>query len=192
MAKRDPTLPLPQPRETYAFERSCGMTPTEACRRAAGEKAVNSGSPTKWERMPRVQARIRYLRTLGQTDEMLAAKRARLEERLELAAYGNLFEFSRINDEQDPEVDWAKVSESPYGVIVSGFKFDKDSGHLTDFDRDNALAAIAQLRDMNGFKAVELRKVAMTDPSGRDAAQPFVVEIVKFSDVRPAENQAAA
>lgn len=164
MAKRDPTLPLPEPLETYAFERSCGMTPTEACRRASGEKAVNNGAPTKWERRPLVQGRIRYFRTIGQTDAMLAAKRVRIEERLELAAYGNLFEFGQLHATRNSlSIDWLKVSESPYGVIVSGFKFDKDSGHLTDFDRDNALQALAQLRDMNGFKAVEGHKLEVGD-----------------------------
>lgn len=161
MAKRDPSLALPEPRETYAFERSCGMTPTEACRRAAGERAVDAGSPTKWERSPRVQARIRYLRSLGQTDEMLAAKRARIEERLQLAAFGNIFDFSTPDENRDPRIDWDKVSGSPYGVIVSGFKFDKDTGRLVDFERDNALQAIAQLREMSGFKAPEKRDVTI-------------------------------
>jgi hypothetical protein len=189
MAKRDPSLALPEPRETYAFERSCGLTPTEACRRAAGEKAVNNGAPTKWERSPRVQARIRYLRTLGQTDEMLAAKRERIAERLELAAFGNIFDFCTIAAKQ-PEIDWSKVKSSPYGVIVAGFKFDRETGLLTDFDRDNALQALAQLRDMHGFKSVN--KTALTDPTGQQAAQPFVVKIVQFSDVQPPRGNAPA
>jgi hypothetical protein len=161
MAKTDPAIPLPEPRETYAFERSCGMTPTEACRRAAGERAVNNGSPTKWERMPSVQRRIRFHRMMGQTDEMLAAKRARLEERLQLAAFGNIFDFAILGSNGDPAICWDRVIESPYGVIVSSFKFDKDTGRLVDFDRDNAMQAIAQLRDMNGFKAPEKRDLTI-------------------------------
>src|ERR1700743_580450 len=98
---------------------------------------------------------------------MLAAKRARIEQRLEMAAYGNIFDFATIQEvpvwggEKDgenepimvmkrkPVIDWDKVAASPYSVIVSGFKFDKDTGHLTDFDRDSALQAAQQLRDMH-------------------------------------------
>jgi len=49
-------------------------------------------------------------------------------------------------------------------VIISGFKFDKDTGRLTDFERDNALQAANQLRDMHGFKAPA--KTEMTGPGG--------------------------
>lgn len=56
-------------------------------------------------------------------------------------------------------------------------------------DWPHRLGAIAQLRDMHGFKAPT--KSAFTDPSGKEAAAPFVVEIVKFSDVRPKDTAAA-
>jgi len=49
---------------------------------------------------------------------------------------------------------------SPYRGIIAGFKFDKDSGILTDFDRDPALQASAQLRDMHGFKAANKNEVS--------------------------------
>lgn len=138
--------------KAYAFERSLGLPPAEACRRAGGK--VENGHATKWERMPRVQAWITYYRSLGQTDEMLAAKRARVEQRLELAAYGNIFDFAALVDpRRGVQIDWDAVASSPYGVVVSGFKFDKDTGVLVDFERDNALQALAQLRDMHGFKA---------------------------------------
>lgn len=153
--------------KTYAFERSLGMPPAEACRRAGGK--VENGLATKWEQNRRVQAWIAYYRSLGQDAEMIAAKRARIEERLELAAYGNIFDFAtmidrvvirRISEEETEEttvktpiIDWDKVAASPYSAIIAGFKFDKESGVLVDFERDSALAAAAQLRDMHGFKA---------------------------------------
>jgi hypothetical protein len=68
----------PKPK-AYAFERSLGLSPMAACRRAGG--SVEKGQQTKWEQNKRVQAWIAYYRSLGQTEEMLAAKRQRLDER---------------------------------------------------------------------------------------------------------------
>ena len=150
--------------KAYAFERSLGIPPAEACRRAGGK--VENGQATKWEQNKRVQAWVSYYRSLGSDDEMIAAKRARIEERLALAAFGNIFDFSRLDSIGDPEIDWSKVAESPYSAVISTFKFDKDTGRLVHFERDDALQAIAQLRDMHGFKAIT--KTALTDPSGQN------------------------
>jgi hypothetical protein len=138
--------------KAYAFQRSLGRAPAEACRHAGGK--VENGHATRWERSRGVQAWMGYFRSLGQTEEMLAAKRALIEERLNMAAHFNIFNFAYVDEHTGkPVIDWAKVADSPYGAIIAGFKFDKDSGILTDFDRDNALQALAQLRDMHGFKA---------------------------------------
>lgn len=180
---------IPLAQKAYAFERSLGIPPAEACRRAGGK--VENGTATKWENNKRVQAWIAHYRSLGQTEEMLAAKRARIEQRLETAAYGNIFDFAKMVDrviltpakdeDEEPEerivktpvIDWDQVAASPYGVIVAGFKFDKDTGVLVDFERDNALQALAQLRDMHGFKSVN--KTALTDPSGKHPASVFLI-----------------
>jgi hypothetical protein len=178
--------------KAYAFERSLGIPPAEACRRAGGK--VENGQATKWERAPRVQAWIAYYRSLGHTEEILAAKRARIEERLNLAAYGNIFDFAAMVERvvtiqvgeateerivQSPVIDWDKVAASPYGAIVSGFKFDKDTGGLVDFQRDDALQAINQLRDMHGFKAPK----QLTGPSGG----PLQLEVSWKTPTEPAE-----
>ena len=126
----------------------------------------------------------------------MPALRARIEQRLELAAYGNIFDFASMVDRvvtvrvdedtmeertvKSPVIDWDKVASSPYGAIVSGFKFDKDTGHLVDFDRDNALQALAQLRDMHGFKAVT--KTALTDPSGNNPASVYLISEKPMSE----------
>lgn len=185
LAVEQPPEPRNSKHKAYAFGRSVGMTPAEACRRAGGN--VDFGQATKWERQKSVQSWINYFRSLGHTEEMLAEKRRLIEQRLEMAAYGNIFEFATMApDGKDFIVDWNKVADSPYGVIISGFKFDKDTGRLSDFERDNALQAISQLRDMHGFKAPA--KTAFTDPTGKQEAQPFVVEIVRFSDgAKPAD-----
>lgn len=157
--------------KAYAFERSLGIPPCEACRRAGGND--RHGHATKWERSRGVQAWIKWYRSGDYTEDMLFAKRQRLEQRLELAAFVNIMDFAKINASQDPEIDWLKVAESPYGAIIESFKFDKDTGRLTDFGRDSALAAIAQLRDMHGFKAPT--KTALTDPTGNNPASLYLI-----------------
>jgi hypothetical protein len=82
--------------------------------------------------------------------------------------------------EMSPQIDWNKVAASPYGVIISGFKFDKDTGRMVDFERDNALAAAAQLRDMHGFKAVQ--KTALTDPTGNNPASLYLISEKPMSE----------
>lgn len=155
--------------KAYAFQRSLGRAPAEACRHAGGK--VENGHATRWERSKGVQAWLSYFRSLGQTEEMISAKRALIEERLNMAAHGNIFDFADMVDRRifihvddgtedgkteeriikQPLINWDKVAASPYGAIIAGFKFDKDSGVLVDFERDNALQALAQLRDMHGF-----------------------------------------
>ena len=153
---------LPNEREeAYAVERSFGYRPRIAARRAGLDPYTGIGG--KYEAKPRVQARIAFLRSQDLTPEMLAAKRRQLEERLELAAYGNIFEFTDIAD-GSPQIDWRRVVTSDLSVAINEFVFDKDTGKLTKFKRDDALAAIAQLRDMHGFRSAS--KVALTDPSG--------------------------
>ncbi len=68
--------------KAYAFERSFGVMPAEACRRAGGN--VRNGQATKWERSPRVQAWIEYYRALGHTEAML---RAQIQQRLQAGHY---------------------------------------------------------------------------------------------------------
>jgi len=181
-------------KKAYAFERSLGIPPAEACRRAGGK--VENGLATKWENDNAVLAQIAYYRSLGQDEAMIAAKRARLEERLERAAYGNIFDFATMVDRviiiqkgeddteekvvKSPLIDWDKVAASEYGAIIAGFKFDKDTGVLVDFERDNALQAIAQLRDMHGFKSVT--KTALTDPSGKGPASLYLISEKPMSE----------
>jgi hypothetical protein len=97
---------------------------------------------------------------------MLAARRAHLEERLNAAAYGNIFEFAILDPQGNPRIDWQKVMNSDIAVTVNEFNFDVDTGVLTKFKRDDALNAVAQLRDMHGFKAPS--KSALTDTKGGD------------------------
>jgi hypothetical protein len=189
-----PPEPKSAAQKMYAWWRSLGLPEREACRRAGGK--VENGVATKWERNTRVRAWIAYFQSLGQTPEMITAKRAVIEDRLNKAAFGDVFDFTTMVDRvvvvrldkdtteertiRTPMINWDKVAESPYSVIISGFKFDKDTGYLTDFDRDNALQALAQLRDMHGFKAVT--KTALTDSSGNNPASLYLISEKPMSE----------
>lgn len=146
--------------ERYAHERAYGYRPHEAARRA--NLNPRTGIATRYEDSSRVQARIAFLRRDDLTDEMAAEKRRRIEERLERAAFGDILKECATIDEKSglPVIDWEKVMGSDLSVIVSEFNFDSETGGLTKFKRDDALAAAAQLRDMRGFKAPA--KVAAT------------------------------
>ena len=155
----DPAKPLKSEREeAYCQERAFGHGMIESSRRLGWNP--KNGSASKYEAKPRVQARIGQLRRQDLTDEMVKAKRRRIEERLQTVAEFNLFDFivrgedgKVVFDELKPRIDWQKLSEMEYGLAVSSFRFDKDTGQLTDFRRDDRLAAEAQLRDMYGFSA---------------------------------------
>jgi|SRR5665213_3809600 len=60
--------------KVYAYERSLGAPPEEACLRAGGE--VEAGDAVKWERSKRVQAWIAYFHSLGFSAEVRAAAEA--------------------------------------------------------------------------------------------------------------------
>jgi hypothetical protein len=69
-----PPREIAGPLMIYAYERSLGVPPEEACRRAGGK--VEKGDATKWERNPGVQSWISYLDSLGFTAEAAAAAAA--------------------------------------------------------------------------------------------------------------------
>ena len=190
--KPKPPRDIPAKQRAYAFERSLGIPPCEACRRAGGND--RNGTVTKWERSRGVQAWIKYYREQDLTPQMLAEKRRRIEDRLNLAFYSDILEFSTTVDRavrvvvgqtedgkpiiedriiRSPLIDWDKVATSPHRVIIESFKFDKDTGMLVDFKRDDALQAGNQLRDMHGLKSVN--KTALTDPTGEKPASVYLI-----------------
>jgi hypothetical protein len=150
--------------EAYAQERSLGYRPFECARRLGMNP--RTGITSRYEKKSTIQSRIAYLRRSDITEELLAARRAHIEERLSAAAYGNIFEFAALDAHGNPRIDWHKVMNSELAVTINEFSFDADTGVLTKFKRDDALNAVAQLRDMHGFKAPI--KNAVTDAKGAD------------------------
>lgn len=163
----------------YAQERALNSSPREAARlvyEQFGKYAPRTGAATRLEADPQVQARITHLRALD--DDMLAAKRERIERRLSLAMNCDLFDFSTIDPVTGkPVIDWQKVMASDYRVAISEFAFDSLTGHLTRFKRDDVLSAISQLRDFYGFKTATKH-----EHTGKGGGPITTVDLSKASD----------
>jgi len=151
---REPgSRPLKYPKEErYAQERAYGYRQREAARRAGLDDYT--GIFAKYERKPRVRNRILYLRSQDLMPEYHHAKRRHIEERLELVAFGSMFEYMKVEDGK-ATIDWEELARNELGVTVSELRIDKDTGRVTYIGRDNALGAISQLREMRGFKAAD-------------------------------------
>jgi len=147
-----------QKEENYAQQRAFGYRQREAARRAGLNDYT--GIFAKYERKPRVQRRITFLRGIDYTNEFFVEKRRQIEERLEVVAFGSLFEHIKVVDGR-PVIDYDGLAQSDLGVTVSDLKIDKDSGRVVGIGRDNALGAIQQLRDMRGLKAPDHVKLSV-------------------------------
>jgi len=184
----------------YAFERSLGIPPAEACRRVGGK--VENGQATKWERSNRVQAWISHYRSLGHTDEMLAAKRQRVEDELRLVAHANMADFVTLapvgKDPMAPTsympvLDLSRINAMPEGeqrAAMAAVKTIRYTENGPTFELHGKLEALAQLRDMHGFKAVQ--KTALTDPTGEKAATVFLIADRPMSEEEWAAQRADA
>jgi hypothetical protein len=157
--------------ERFARLRAILISPQEAAKEA-GIDTIYPGNVARIDRRKDVRRRIVELS--ADDEEMIREKRARIEARLNAAAYGDVLDFAIINKETKEivGVDWPRLKESDLSVTVKSLSFDKDTGKLTKFDRDDALIAAAQLRDMLGFKAPT--KVAQTNPEGDGPAEPLL------------------
>lgn len=180
-------VPQSQPREikpmpkAYAFERSLGIPPAESCRRAGGK--VENGQASKWEVSPRVQAWIKYYRSLGHTEEMLAAKRERIESELQAVALSNMDDFVTLvptgtteGAAMVPVLDLTRInamSEMERRATMAAVKTVKYTENGPTFELHGKLDALNQLRDMHGLKAPT--KIAPTDPSGQNPASIYLI-----------------
>jgi hypothetical protein len=154
----DPEKPLRNERhERFARLRAI-LTPKLEAAREAGFATMTPGNASKLDRRWDIRARIAALSQID--EEICRMKRERIEARLNLAAYGNILQFATINQEtgEITAIDWRKVAESDLAVIISDFSFDPKTGRLTKFERDSALNALNQLRELHGFRAPGIQK----------------------------------
>jgi len=171
VSQKQPREIKPQPK-AYAFERSLGVPPAESVRRAGGK--VENGQASKWEVSPRVQAWIKYYRSLGHTEEMLAAKRERIESELQAVALSNMDDFVMLvptgtteGAAMVPVLDLTRInamSEMERRATMAAVKTVKYTENGPTFELHGKLDALNQLRDMHGLKAPT--KVAPTNPAG--------------------------
>jgi hypothetical protein len=157
--------------ERFALLVAC-LVPHQQAAKEAGIDTVYPGNVARIARRKDVRRRIDELS--ADSEAVVREKRSRIEARLNAAAYGNIMEFAVIDEETGAlvTIDWRKVKESDLPVTMEGFAFDRETGRLVKFERDNAMNAVAQLRDMLGFKAPT--KVAPTNPGGDG---PAVLEV---------------
>jgi hypothetical protein len=147
--------------ERYAQERAYGYRQREAARRAGLDDYT--GIFAKYEKKPRVQERIAFLQKGDLTNEFHEEKRRHLEARLELIAFGSMFEFVVIDPVSGkPRIDWKALAESELAQTIAELRFDKETGNVVHLARDSALQAINQLREMRGYKAADRHHLAIS------------------------------
>ncbi len=174
-AALQPPKDIDPKRKAYAFERSLGIPPAEACRRAGGK--VENGHSTKWENAAAVRKWIAYYRSLGQTEEMLAAKRERVESELLTVALANMDDFVTLAPSGAnvvPVLDLTRISEmseQARRATMAAVKTVRYTENGPTFELHGKLEALSQLRDMHGFKAPS--KIAPTDPTGEKPYEMF-------------------
>jgi hypothetical protein len=172
----DGSLPLTQPQpglkrgcagyERAARYRALGFGALEACR-AAGYEKITSANARKLVNRPIVRARVAHL--VKDEEAVLREQRAVIMERLTAAAFGRILDFAIIDPEtkQIVAIDWQAVKDSDLGVTIESFSFDRETGRLVKFERDNALNAVAQLRRMQGLDKPTKMTVTETDLDGK-------------------------
>jgi hypothetical protein len=161
----DPSQPLRNEKHEHFARLRALLVPRLVAAREAGYNEMTVGNAAKLDRRRDVRARIAALS--GMDEQMIRDKRARIEARLTAVMESDLLRDFAIIEMRDYDgkqigeivgIDWAAVRTSDSSAIVSKFKFDAKTGRLVDFERDDAMNAIAQLRDMYGFKAPAVQK----------------------------------
>ena len=180
--------------ERFAHLRLIGI-PHETAAWAAGfhnkrGKPLLPGNSARLDRHPDIIGRKAYL--AGHETAILRETRGFIRQRLMNVVTRDLLrDFAIIGDAVVPGVideagqpmtirrvigiDWDKLKASDHSATVTSFKFDRETGMMTEFVVDDPMAAIAQLRDMFGLKAPR-----RTELTGKDGAPIQTAEIVRY------------
>ena len=187
--------PLADPRyERFAHLRSIGI-PHEAAAWAAGfqtprGKPILRGNSARLDRHRDVIGRKAFL--AGHETAIIRETRGFIRQRLmnvvtrdllrDYAIIGDAVILGVI-DETGKQltvrrvigIDWDKLKASDHSATVTSFKFDRETGMMTEFVVDDPMMAIGQLRDMYGLKAP-----GRTELTGKDGAPIQTAEIVRY------------
>jgi hypothetical protein len=176
-------------RERFAHLRLIGLTPPIAAREAGLKKKngapIADGNAWKIDHEPQVTARKAFLS--GHETAIVRETRGFVRNRLmSVASLDLLRDFAILGDVEVPGtigqdgkpatvkriigIDWAALKASEHSIAISTFKFDADTGIMTEFDRDDAMAALGQIRDMYGIKAPRRTELTGKDGAAIDTA----------------------
>lgn len=118
------------------------------------------GNAARLDREPKVIARKVFL--ARDEAEVINATRNFVRDRLmRVATLDVLRQFAvvetiTINGERTSRIvgiDWDAWQNSDQSIALTSFKFDRETGIMTEFTRDSPENALTQLRDMYGLKA---------------------------------------
>lgn len=195
----NPEVPLLDERyERFAQLRVIGVPPKVAAQEA-GLPVTHRNAP-RYDRHPEIVARKAFL---GKADaDVIAATREFVRDRLmasatldvlaDFAIIGNV----EVGGKKVPRIvgiDWRKLKNSEHSVAITGFKFDRETGVMVEFSRDEPMQAIAQLRDMYGLRAP--RRTELTGKGGGpvqtvDVSKLTYEQLIQFESILTAASTA--
>jgi hypothetical protein len=185
----DAAVPLSDPRyERFAQLRVIGVpirtAANEAGFRSKGDKPILAGNAARLDRHPGVIARKAFL--AADDNEVIAATRNFVRDRLMRSATLDVLAQFAILGSVEVEgkkvsrvvgIDWEALKQSDQSIAITGFKFDRETGVMVEFTRDDPQAALAQLRDMYGLRAPK-----RTELTGKGGGPVQTLDMSKLSD----------
>jgi hypothetical protein len=195
----NPEVPLSDERyERFAQLRVIGVPPKTAAQEA-GLPVTHRNAP-RYDRHPEIAARKAFL--AKDEADVIAATRLFVRDRLmssatldvlaDFAIVGNV----EVGGKKVPRIvgiDWRKLKNSEQSIAITGFKFDRETGMMTEFTRDEPMQAIAQLRDMYGLRAP--RRTELTGKGGGpvqtiDVSKLTYEQLIQFESILAAASPA--
>jgi hypothetical protein len=116
-----------------------------------------------------VQARMAWLRR--EDDDLIRRKRENIEASLLAVVNADVTDFAVIEDGKIVRFDWDRIRDSGMSQMLSEI-VDSSIGAIPRLKVADKLNALAQLRDMHGFKAPT--KIVPTNSDGQGPARIIV------------------
>jgi hypothetical protein len=192
----DASEPLRDPRyERFAHLRvigvPCAIAAVEAGFVAKTGKPMLPGNAARLDKHPQIVARKVFL--AGHETAVTRETRGFVRNQLmSIASLDLLRDFAVLGEAKVLGkrvarvigIDWKALQASENSSAIAAFKFDRETGVMVEFTRDDKLQALAQLRDMYGLKAPRRTELTGKDGSPIESALKTRYEIsdVPMSD----------
>ena len=146
----------------------CQAAAWEAGFRAKGNQQLRSGNAARLDRREDVRARRAFLTAADA--EVVIATRAFVRDRLmrwatlDILSKYAIVENAKVGEREIPRIigiDWMALKESEHASAIVGFKFDRETGMLTDFTTIRPDDAVDQLIKLDGLAVPEKRDVTV-------------------------------